>query len=112
MAKYTATISADGSTALCQIDRRKSDANAWQADIFIGGTFGGGTVAIQLSPDGGTTKFAWKDWNGTAISSATAAHFTTPPAGNGTHLSDFMTVYAVMTGSTAPSVSVTVFDNR
>lgn len=112
MAKYTNTISADGSVYICQIDRRRSDANAWQADIFIGGTFGSGTVKIQLSPDQGTTKYDLKDWNGTNMSSSSAVHYTSPPVGNGDKNSDFITLYAVMTGSTDPNVLITVFDNR
>ncbi len=112
MAKYTKTLIVDGDVAVCQIDRRKVDSNNWQATVFIYGTFGSGTMAIKLSPDGGTTKLATKDWTGTAISTATAALFTTQPVGNGSHLSDFITVYASLSGSTNPSITVDIFDNR
>ena len=96
--KISKTLSADGDTAICQIDRRRSDANAWQATIFIGGTFGGGTASIKLSPDGGTTKYAIKDFTGTNISTTSAAVFTTQPVGNGDTLTDYITVNASLTG--------------
>lgn len=110
--KFTASITADGSTAVCQIDRRRSDANMWQGSVFISGTFGSGTVKIQYSPDGGTTKFDAKDFTGTAMSATSASTFVTQPQGNGDKLSDYITVYATMSGSTNPAVTVTLFDNR
>ena len=113
MAKYTASLTANsGSTYLCNIDRRKVDANAWQATVFIDGTFGSGTVTIQYSPDQGTTKITGKDFTGTALSATANAVFTTQPMGNGAANSDFISVYATMSGATSPSVSVILFDNR
>lgn len=112
MAKFTQTITADGDTAICQIDRRRGDANNWQATAFIYGTFGSGTVLLKLSPDQGTTKIAIKDWNGTAISATSSAVFTTQPVGNGAKNSDFITLYASVSGSSAASIKVDIFDNR
>lgn len=116
MAKYTKTLTVDADVAICQIDRRRVNANAWQATVFIygggGNNFGSGTVVIKISPDGGTTKIATKDWNGTAISATAAAQFCMQPVGNGTKNTDFITVYASLTGSTSPTIIVDLFDNR
>lgn len=116
MAKYTATLSADGDTAVCVVDRRRGDANNWQGTVFIygggGNNFGSGTVLIKLSPDGGTTKIAAKDWNGTAISATTASQFCMQPIGNGADNREFVTIYASLSGSTAPTIVVDIFDNR
>ena len=112
MSKYTVTLSGDGSTKVCEIDRRRADSNNWQGTAFISGTFGSGTVKLQFSPDGGTTKFDSKDWSGTAISTTANAMFVTQPMGSGDKLTDFISVYATITGSTNPSVSVSLFDNR
>ena len=110
--KFIQNITADGSYPICQIDRRRSDSNNWQATVFMTGTFGGGTCTIELSPDQGTTLIPAKDWIGNAIDATSNAVFTTQPVGNGNHLEDFVTLYAVMSGSTSPSMNVTVFDNR
>lgn len=112
MAKFTKSITVDGDVAICQIDRRRADANNWQATIFIYGTFGSGTVLIKFSPDKGTTKIAVKDWNGTAISATSAAVFATQPAGNGNAIGDYITVYASTSGSTNAAITVDLFDNR
>lgn len=112
MAKYTKTLTVDGDTAICQIDRRRADTNAWQGSIFAYGVFGSGTVAMKMSPDGGTTKIAMKDFNGTAITGTSAYAFNTQPLGNGSHLGDFITIYASLSGSTNPSITVDLFDNR
>jgi hypothetical protein len=112
MTKYTGTITADGATAICVIDRRRSDANNWQGTIFIGGTFGSGTVKVQFSPDGGITKFDASDWSGNPMYTSENAMFVNQPMSNGDRNQDYITLYAVMSGSTSPSVTVTVFDNR
>jgi len=112
MAKYTATLAADGSTAVCQIDRRRADTNNWQATAFVRGTFGSGTVVLQFSPDGGTTKITGKDWTGTALSATAASMFVLQPMGNGSHNDHFITVYATISGSTNPAITVELFDNR
>lgn len=112
MAKYTVTVSADGDVAICQIDRRRADTNAWQASVFAYGTFGSGTLVLKASPDGGTTKVAMKDFTGTAISGTAAYTFNTQPMGNGSHLADFITIYVSMSGSSSPAVTVALFDNR
>lgn len=113
MAKYTATVTTAAATAkICDIYRRKSDAEGWIATAFTTGTFGGGTLALQYSPDGGATKYTGKDFTGNSMSSTAAAVYTTQPIGNGASLGEYISLYANLSGSTAGSVTVTVFDNR
>lgn len=115
MAKYTTTFSADASlSVVCKVKLREG-VNEYFANAFIYGTggnnFGGGTVTMFVSPDGGTTKVALKDAiSGTAISTNASAMFTIR-LGNGSTNSDQLIIYATMASSTAPSVSVTVADN-
>lgn len=45
------------------------------ATLTIEGTFGSGTWILQGSNDGGTTWFALKDWQNTAISATSSALF-------------------------------------
>lgn len=117
--KFTQTLTTAAPTQLlCNVDRRRGDCNAWQATVFfgVGAAFnaGGSTVILQYSPDGGTTKYAAKDFNGTAISgTTTASEFTTQPMGNGSANADYIQVYATLSvvGSGAV-VPVVLFDNR
>lgn len=111
--KYTTTFAADASlTYVCTVERRKSDANDYFANVFVYGTFGSGTVTLFVSPDGGTTKIPLKDaQSGTAISTAAAAMFSIR-LGNGTKLTDAPIIYATLTGSTNPALTVALFDNR
>ena len=116
MAKYTKTLTVDGDTAICMVERRRGDMNAWQARVFVygggGNNFGSGTVALKASPDGGTTKIAMKDFTGTAITGTAAYTFNTQPMGNPSHLSDNITIYASLSGSSSPTIIVDLFDNR
>lgn len=109
MARNTASITADGTTFLVNVHKPQS-ADSYKATIHIAGSsFGGGTVKLQSSPDGGTTKVDLKI-NGSAYS-ATANDVVNIELGNGGKNSDSIKLYAVMTGSTAPAVTVTVHDN-
>lgn len=116
MAKFTKTLTVDGDTAVCVVNRRKNDANNWTASIFTygggGNNFGGGTVAMKISPDGGTTKIAMKDFTGTAITGTAAYVFNTQPIGNPNRNQDTLTIYASLSGSTSPTIIVDIFDNR
>lgn len=118
MAKWTANLTtAAPKQLLCNIDRRRSDANNWIATAFFGvgapTSFGGATVALQYSPDQGTTLFTGKDYTGNAMTATAAGEVTTQPMGNGSSLGDFIQVYAVLTVvGTAAVVPVVLFDNR
>lgn len=110
MAKYTTTFAADGTAFLCNVVKPRN-LPIWQATVYIYGTFGGGTVALQSSPNGGTTKLALKDFSGTAFT-ATADDNIPIQLGTGDKNSDRVKLYAVLTGSTAPSITIDVLDNN
>lgn len=112
MAKYSATITADGATLICKV-KRPAHATVWQGTAFINGsTFGSGTVTLQASPDDGTTKIGMKDFNGTTISATANSVWPLAPMGNGNENDEYISIYANITGSTNPSLTVTIWDNR
>jgi hypothetical protein len=90
---------------------KPAHADTYKATIHIAGSsFGSGAVKLQSSPDGGTTKVDLKDTSGAAYST-TANDVVNIELGDGGTNSDMIKLYAVMTDSTAPDVTVTVHDN-
>jgi hypothetical protein len=81
------------------------------ATVFVYGTFGSGTLKLQASPDGGTTKIDLPNLSGTAIS-VTANGIYNIQLGNGNALGADIILYAVLTGATNPSLTVAIYDNR
>lgn len=118
MAKFTANLTTAAPSAfICNVTRRRGDANAWCASVFFGvgstTAFGGATVGLQFSPDGGTTKFAAKDFTGNALTATAAGMANTQPFGDGVNNADIIGVYAVLTVvGTNAIVPVVLFDNR
>jgi len=113
MAKFTTTLTTDTFAKVCDIIRRRGDANNWQATAFVTGTPGGATATIQLSPDNGTTRFTARDWNGSSMTSSLTAVYTFQPQGNGAQNDDFISVWAALASSSSTTnVTFTVFDNR
>ncbi len=108
--RYTTTFSADGSNLLCKAVKAANVTN-WLGSFMAGGGFGGGTLTMQVSPDGGVTKHTVKDVNG-ALVSLTAAGMFTAPLGNGSTNANDLEVYATLTGATGPTLSVQLYDNR
>ena len=111
MAKYSASFTADASTYICDIHRRR-DANDWFGNVLVSGTFGSGTVAIQVSPDGGTTKITLNQDGTATAASGTAAAVYNIKLGNPSKNTETYKLYATLTGSTNPAISVVVFDNQ
>lgn len=112
MAKYTIIFAADAANTKIATLQRRNVAQVWEATSFVYGTFGGGTVTLFVSPDGGTTKVALKDWvSGTAVSVATTAAMNFLRLGNGGTNSDNLILYATLAGSTNPALTVAIFDN-
>ena len=111
MAKYTLAFTADASLQkVCTVNRNKNQE--WFANSFVYGTFGGGTMTLFVSPDGGTTKIALKDSiAGTAISVATTAAMNSIRLGCGDNNTDNLIIYATLSGSTNPALTVAIFDN-
>ena len=112
MAKYTITLTTAAPTAyICDVVRRRESDN-WSGTAYIYGTFGSGTVVIQGSPDAGVTKFTLDDDSGTAMSTTAAAAFNFDHNGNANINGESPKLYATISGSTAATVTVTVYDNR
>lgn len=111
MAKYTATITADGDYFLCNLTKSSTNNEyRFSANVY-GSTFGSGTVTLKISTDGGTTKTAMMDASGSPIASTAADNYT-GQWGNGSTNNDAPKLYATMTGSTNPSVTYDFFDNN
>lgn len=110
MAKYTVTISGNGDTQICNI-KRPSGADNWVGTVFIYGTFGSGTITLQLSPNAGTTKITAKDSSGTAVTATANDIRVIPVSGTGSSNSENISIWVNMAGSTSPSVTVEVWDN-
>lgn len=112
MAKYTLTFNANAADQKVMTVKIPGTATEWFANSYVYGTFGGGTVTLFASPDGGTTKIALKDAiSGTAISVATTAAMNTIRLGSGSKLDDNIGIYATLSGATNPSLTVAIFDN-
>lgn len=109
MAKRTTTFTADAST-LIGIARKPRNSDYYIATIFVfGSTFGSGTMAIQVSPDHGTTKITATNSAGTA-QTATANAVLNIQLGVGNNNTDYIEIYGTLTGSTNPSLTVSVWD--
>lgn len=112
MAKYTLTFSADASLSKVMTVKLPGVVTEWMANSYVYGTFGGGTVTLFASPDGGTTKIPLKDSiSGTAISVASAAAMNTMRLGSGANNNDNVIIYATLSGSTNPALTLAIFDN-
>lgn len=109
MSKYSATVTTNTANYICDVNRRR-DSQQWFASINAYGTFGSGTVTIQVSPDGGTTKYDVPNQAGTSTI-FTANSIQNIELGNSDGLTN-PKLYATMSGATNPSVVVEVWDNR
>jgi hypothetical protein len=108
MAKHVATVTSNTTVYLATVVK-PHNADMYLATASVYGSFGGGTVNLQMSPDGGTTKINLRDINGVvAITDNNAVDIA---LGCGAKNSDNILLYAVLSGATAPSLTVTVHDN-
>lgn len=107
MSKYSVTISSNGDYKI-GVAKRPNNLDLYMATIMVSGTWGGGTIAWKVSPDGGTTKLTMKDASGTAYASTADDNFTINLGNGDTESPQF---YASLTGATSPSLTITVFDN-
>lgn len=114
MTKYIANngtpITANGTYYIADVNKKR-DLVQWFGTFFGYGTFGGGTIAWEISPDGGTTKLPLLDASGNAITSTTNDNFTSNLAGGADNF-DAPKLYAIVTGATSPSINVILFDNN
>lgn len=110
MAKYTSTLLADGTADLGFLHKNRVYP-VCEVFFFGYGTFGGGTLALYWSPDGGTTKIPVTDLTNVAVTS-TQNFGVMATMVTGDKNSDQITLHAVLTGSTNPSLIVGYYDNN
>lgn len=108
--KSNTTITTNTSVKIADVIRPQG-LDAWEASIVVSGSFGGGTIKFQLSPDAGTTLIDLKDASGVVVS-LTSADVYNIRLGNSNKNFDQPTIYANLAGSTAAAVAIAVFDNR
>ena len=110
MSKSTINLAANESKLLATAGRG-SDMDAYEITVFVTGSFGSGTVTIQASPDGGTTKVTLRDVAGTIVS-ITDNDVYNIRLGYAGKLGEEIQLYATIAGATTPDVDVTSFDNK
>lgn len=111
MSSYPAVTFTSNTTTYLITVHRKRDLYTWLGTFAISGTFGGGTLKLQLSLDGGTTKLDLEDFSGTPYSTTTSATFNVQ-LGGGSKVSDAPIIYGVLSGATNPSITVQFVDNN
>jgi len=117
MSKHTATLDDNESVKICSVSRG-TDMDAYEVTVFataVAATdgFDSGTVTIQASPDGGTTKVTLKDVGGTTVAITTDDVYNIR-LGYAGKLGEEIELYATMTSAAGGSTNVviTAFDNR
>lgn len=111
MGLQTITFSATANTILGTI-YKKRDSQSYAATIFIKGSLGGGTYTLQVSPDGGTTKYTVNDVNNTPITgTSTGVYWNYVLAGDSGQLGNNMILYVDLAGATSPTTTIYNYDN-
>lgn len=113
MAKTTTAITADGTHLIGTIAQKQKWENN-QIGVHVHGAFGGGTVTFSYSLDSGTTKAVLREGAGTAgtqVSYTASGGFVwdSPLTTGG---SSPILLYAVVTGSTAATITAYVVDQN
>ncbi len=111
MAKYTQNLTANGDTLLARVKTPRNDSGGFGASIFIYGTFDSGTATVQVSPDGGTTKFTVKDQSGSDIA-PTANFYSNFELGIANVNGEELEIYVNLAGATSPDITVDLYDTR
>lgn len=108
MAKYRTNVAATGNTYLCDITKPRG-ADQWSGTIIAYGTFGGTTLTLGISSNGGATVVPIN----TDVFSVTAnGAVTLPVAGSSNENDGDMKLYAIATGGENINITVDVLDNR
>ena len=108
--RYTANITAQNTNVyLCNI-RKKRDLTMWFAGIQVQGTFGGGTVTLYLSLDGGNTLVPFNDMTGNPYTATQNDNFTVN-WGRATKESEQPRVYVGIGAATNPNIQIYCDDN-
>jgi hypothetical protein len=115
MAKYSVTLSANtAGTFVCNV-RKKRDLAEWRGLLMAygggGSNFGSGTVAWNISPNGGATLIPMTDLVDTAITMTTNKAYDASLT-TGSNNDDMLSIYVALTGSTTPTIVCSVYDNN
>lgn len=106
MAKISSTtFTTNTTTLLCQIVRPRGLMD-WKLMVSVFGTWGGGTMTFQISPDGGTTKITLDD--GSSTVSLTANRVIDIHPGSRAQNDPPLLLYGTLSGSTGASLTATV----
>lgn len=112
MAKYTTNFSVDASLTQLASVHPPRGKEQWEATVAIQGTFGGGTVTLFQSLDGGTTKIQVRDLSGTLYSTMSNDTFIWSIPGLPDSRASEIRLYATLAGSTSPNLSIIIMDNN
>ena len=109
---FTASLVAQNTSVyLCDIVKPRI-YDKWLATVLANGTFGGGTVTLSISVDGGTTKHPiTQDGVNTAASLTALGGVNISSGYTGNNLTTAK-LYASIATATNPSVNLIVLDNR
>jgi hypothetical protein len=100
------------STQICEIKKTRREASFYINTILAYGTFGSGSLAFYVSPDGGTTKIPLTNSPGGTGIALTANGMIGNQFGHSSSNTQTMTMWATLTGATSPSLIVLVDDNN
>lgn len=110
MALYTSTITGNGNTVIVNTHRRR-DATDLLVTITTTGSHGGGTIAWNISPDGGATLIPITTSPGVSVTTNASTSFNVN-LGNTSANTENLQIVAVMSGSTSPNVTVRAYSNE
>lgn len=112
MAKYTASLSAQNTnTKLFTVHKPRNGSDSCTFTVAVSGTFGTGTVTINISPDAGVTLIPLAPISGTS-GAFTANGAMTFKVGNGDTNSGAPAIYASIATAINPSITITAYDNN
>lgn len=109
------TVSANGNTDITWKPARKETPNRATLYVFGGGgnNFGSGTVALQISPDGGTNAVPFRDQSGTAVQFTDDGFVNFEVYANANPISgEVVKIRLALTGATSPTIRYIIDDTR
>jgi len=112
MSKYTAALSAQNTNAkVFDVHKPRNGSESCLFTLGVYGTFGTGTVTVNLSPDGGITLLPLAPINGSSPS-ITANGAYTFKVGNGDKIDDYPSIYVAIGAATNPDLDIVAWDNN
>lgn len=104
-------ITANGNTEAATINNPNNGTNIFQV-VYVSGTFGGGTVAVQISNDGGSTWFAATNSSGAVTFSADGAERLFLLGNSNPVAAHQIKLRCVLSGATGADINISVADVR